>query len=154
MIMILKLIRLLIELKEANLEVRIQILTSKGVKPTVDKVVGPRNNVLHTLFENVRLFINDVQISASSSDYHYKAYISNALTFNLNCKTSHMITQGWVNDEAKFFDDCLGGNNGGFKSRSENFREGNIQENEYRDDGAEFYGRIFHELVACETDMF
>jgi hypothetical protein len=42
-------------------------------------------------------------------------------------------------------------NNSGMAERSTWFRINHIKENEFRPNGATFFGRLMHELVSCET---
>ena len=63
------------------MEVTCLITKSDGVTvPDISKKVAPINNIAHSLFESVRLTINDIPISISPNNYGYKAYINNALT--------------------------------------------------------------------------
>ena len=65
------------------MEVTCLITKSDGVTlPDTGKKVAPINNIAHSLFESVRLTINDIPISISPNNYGYKAYINNALTDN------------------------------------------------------------------------
>lgn len=65
-------------IQDSLLEVRIKIfdISTKAVPvKTID--VAPRNNILHTLFDKVSLYINDVLVTVDPSNYAYKAYILN-----------------------------------------------------------------------------
>ena len=59
-------------LNQTCLKVQIVILKQDGSLPDKDQLVAPINNVLHSLFENVNLSINDKPITRSSSNYPYK----------------------------------------------------------------------------------
>ena len=60
------------------------------------------NNVLHSIFESVRLTINDMPISVSPNNYPYKAYIANALTYSSVVKGAQLACQGWYSDISNF----------------------------------------------------
>jgi len=139
-------------IQDAILSVRIKILTSTGKLPEITKNVAPRNNVLHTLWESCRLYINDVLLTNNGSDYNYKSYIANAISYPLGSKTTHMQTQGWYSDSAGSFDDCTTSNTG-FIQRNLLFRDENDATKKYSDEGAHFVGRIFHDLISCESGL-
>ncbi len=139
-------------IQETYCEVTVKITKSDGVSvPNVNNLVGPVNNVLHSLFESVRLTINDVPISVSPGNYPYKAYITNCLTYPTNVKSSHLQMQGWFSDLSAHMEPSL--SNTGFSERSQLFREKYNSRNEYRASGTTFFGRLMHDLVACETGL-
>ena len=69
-------------IQDTNIEVTVSITKNDGSLPETGKNVGTVNNLLHLLFESVRLTINDMPISVSPNNYPYKAYISNCLTYS------------------------------------------------------------------------
>ena len=140
-------------IQEANIEVRLKIVKADGTLPPATAKVAPRNNILHTMWESCRLFINDQLVTLNASDYHYKSYICSALSYPLGAKGTHMQSQGWYSDFAGEFNEVDPEKNVGFGERSRIFRIENKIENAFRPDGAEFYGRIFHELISCETGL-
>jgi hypothetical protein len=72
-------------IQDTTLNVQFQIVKSDGVTlPDTAKFVAPRNNILHTLFSSVSLYINNVQISTALDNYCYKAYITNLLSYSSN----------------------------------------------------------------------
>lgn len=135
------------------IEARIQILTSANAVPAKTVKVGPRNNVLHTLFDKCELHINEQRITNSSDNYAYKSYITTVLSYADYCKNSHLETQGWADDASIDFNSCVDSTNLGFKERSENFRVDFSNANDFRPDGAVYIGRLMHDLVSCETGL-
>lgn len=132
---------------------RFQILTATGNLPNKSKRVAPVNNVVHSLFQKVRLYINNCEITTSADDYGYKAYISNLLTYSINPKVTHLTTQGWYGDDSSTFDDANELKNTGFKERAQLFRKENDLDKDFREEGANFFGRLFHDLIACQTGL-
>jgi len=53
----------IILIQDCVLELACRIETSTGALPTADKKVAPNCNVLHTAFEAIRVYINDVCIT-------------------------------------------------------------------------------------------
>jgi len=122
--------------------------------PVVTKEVGMRNNILHTLFQKVSMFINDTLITVSPENYAYKAYFTNTLTFGQECKESHLGTQGYVSDSSGYFDNTNDSFNVGFYLRNKVFRDEMDTTKNFRETGSQFIGRLLHDLIACETGSF
>jgi len=141
-------------IQDTLIELRVKIIdeSTKNV-PVKEKIVAPRNNVLHTIFEQVSMYINDTLITISPQNYAYKAYILNALTYPMTSKLTHLSTQGWIADSCGYFNGTSDDTNSGFVERNLLFREGFKRDADYRKDGAIFIGRLLHDLIACETGL-
>lgn len=139
-------------IQDAQLELRILIVKADGSLPERTKLVAPRNNVLHTMFQACRLYLNDKLVSLNSTDYHYKSYISTCISYCLGAKVTHLQAPGWYTDSADNFNEAKV-NNAGFMERNRLFRIDNNEQEPYASDGAVFRGRIFHELVSCESGL-
>jgi len=133
------------------LEVQIRIVKKDGTLPASTAKVAPVNNILCSLFESVRLYVNDRNITGSPGYYPYKCYISNVLTYSTIVKGSQLQTQGYYPDLSGHFDD--GEDNTGFAARNLLFRKGFASEAAYREEGATFIGRLYHDLTTCESGM-
>lgn len=83
------------QIQETYVEATIQILKANGELPAASSTVSTVNNLLHSLFESVRLTINDFLISSASKYYPYKSYISTVLTYPTIVKNAQLATQGW-----------------------------------------------------------
>ena len=141
-------------IQDTTLNVRFQIVKADGTSlPDTDKFVAPRNNILHTLFSNVALHVNNVQISTAPDNYCYKAYITNLLSYSLSAKSTHLQLQGYVDDTEGKFDKADPNENVGFGLRNHFFRKDYDETLPYRPDGAVFVGRLYHELSSCETGL-
>lgn len=96
-------------------------LQSKEVKPEADKSgVGVVNNLLHSLFRNCTIYLNNTAISQSDNNYHYRAYIEKLLNYGSDATNTHLETTGWILDTEDL--DSLG--NTAMKKRSELFKKG------------------------------
>lgn len=138
-------------IQDACLLVRMLITKANGNLPDTSVFVAPRNNVLHTLFETCRLYINDILITTNSAEYHYKALILTLLTFPTHVKGSLLQSCGYFPDVPGHFNQC--GSNIGFVERNKLFREGGDVNKPYKGDGAQFFGKIFHDLIACNSGL-
>jgi hypothetical protein len=136
-------------IQDTNLQVTITIKKADGTLP--DKKVAPVNNFLHSLFHTVRLTINDVAINITPGLYHYKAYISNCLTYSGAEKATHLQCQGWSTDTAGHMGPVE--SNEGWKDRLQNFRKDYVPSNPARKGGYTVFGRLMHDLVSCETGL-
>lgn len=98
-----------------------------------------------------RLTLNDVPITISPLNYHYKAYFNNCLTYSSLVKAAQLTTEGWYSDFSGHFGPVE--TNSGFKERSELFRVNYGQDTEYRKTGITLFGRLMHDLVSCQTGL-
>jgi len=103
------------------------------------------------MWEAVRLTINDKDITTSGGLYPYKAYISNALTYDTWVKDCQLSAQGWYSDSDSHMEAVSG--NDGFKLRCNLFREDFEANNAYRKEGACFFTRLHHDLITCESGL-
>jgi len=139
-------------IQDAIFKVQCHILNADGTLPAKEAIVAPVNNVLYSLFESVSLKVNEKTITARPSDYPFKSYISNLLTYSTIVKGSQLQSVGWYSDLSGHFDDFE--DNSGFMSRNSLFREdfGSVN-SEYRKEGATFIGKLYHDLSTCETGL-
>ena len=96
------------------------IVKENGSLPSTDALVAPVNNVVHSLFESVRLIINDKPLTSSAGNYPYKAYITNCLTYSTVVKYSQLKCEGYYEDTSKIMGPSE--NNVGFIERNNLFR--------------------------------
>ena len=75
------------------------------------------NNLLHTLFAQADIFLNDRIIDPSISTYGYKSYIETLLNYDEAAQTSQLTGSGWYLDSAGKFNvaDPAGENEGAKK---------------------------------------
>ena len=136
-------------IQDTNVEVTVSITKSDGSAPDKSKFVSVTNNVLHSIFESVRLTINDMPISVSPNNYPYKAYIANALTYSSVVKGAQLACQGWYSDISNFMDADT--NNIGYNERGNLFKKDFDPRNDFK--STTFFGRLLHDLVSCETGL-
>jgi len=78
--------------QDTYMELNVLITKSDGTLPDKTKKVGLVNNIMHSMFESIRLFVNDTLISVSPQYYPFKAYISTILTYSPHCKNAQEIS--------------------------------------------------------------
>ncbi len=138
-------------IQDTTIEVTVVIKKKDGSLPDTSKIVAPVNNFLHSMFEAVRLTINDIPITTSANNYPYKAYISNCLTYSNFVKTAQLSCQGWYNDLGNHMGPVE--ENSGFMERSNLFRTAYDPRSPYKSTGTTLMGRLMHDLVSCETGL-
>ena len=78
-----------LDLSNTLLEVRAKI-TADGSPTTADVPVAPVNNVLHSMFSQLDVSLNDVNVSSASTTYPYRAYVETHLNFGYDAKASKL----------------------------------------------------------------
>lgn len=141
----------LLKIQDAILEVRIVIQKKNGNLPDTNKNVSVVNNIGHSMWQAVRLTINDTEITTTGGLYPYKAYISNLLTYDTFVKAHQLSQQGWYTDTAGHMEPS--DENDGFSQRSNLFRDDFDNTKPYRSEGAQFFTRLNHDLIACESGL-
>lgn len=86
--------------------------------------IGPVNNFLHSLFNQVDVYLNQTLVSPPHNNYAYRAYIENLLNYDETAKSSHLGTILWVADTAGHMDSLT--NNTGLKDRRDMFHENRV----------------------------
>lgn len=80
-------------------------LENKNIKPDTslkEKDVGVVNNLLHSLFRNCTIYLNNIAISQADNNYHYRAYIEKLLNYGSDAVNTHLETTGWYLDTENF----------------------------------------------------
>ena len=88
-----------IDLSNTLLEIKASIKTSDGVAVDSDTPVAPINNVLHGLFSQIDVMLNDVNVSSASTTYPYRAYIETLLNFGSDAKKSKLQASLYFTDD-------------------------------------------------------
>lgn len=73
-------------------------LKSKDNTDLTDATVGVVNNILHSLFRSVSVYLNNVPVSHSDNNYHYKSYIQTLLNYGSDASRTHLTSSGWYPD--------------------------------------------------------
>lgn len=87
-----------IDLSPTILHLKVRLQTSKAEKIKDDTLVVPVNNFLHSLFNQVDVFLNQKPVSPPNNSYAYRAYIETLLNYSEEAKMSHLTTSLWYDD--------------------------------------------------------
>jgi len=83
-----------------------------------DAVVAPVNLLLHSLFQDVTITLNDTVIQGGDQLYSYKAFMNSLLLFDKGTKNTQLSAAGWYPDEPEKFNVADLTGNKGFQSRN------------------------------------
>ena len=88
------------DLANTQLLVKAKITRGNGDDITDADHVGGVNLFLHSLFKQVAVSLNDVQVSQSAGTYAYRAYIKLLLSYGPQAKTSQLTAALYYKDTA------------------------------------------------------
>jgi hypothetical protein len=77
-----------VDLRETRLFVRGKIVRVNGSALAVDEVVAPINNLLHSLFSQCTISLNETQITSPNMYYAFRAYLETLLGYGKEFKKS------------------------------------------------------------------
>lgn len=139
------------QIQETHIQVCVKITKSDGSLPDTEKFVAPVNNILHSLFEAVRVKVNDDLVGKNVSYYPYKAYITNCLTYSSSYKAAQLASEGFFQDSHTHMEP--GPNSTGFQERNLLFRKENRASSAYDPNGARFFGRLQLDLSSSTCGL-
>lgn len=89
--------------------------------------VGCVNGLLHSLFNQVVIKLNDTIVSENNNTYHYRAHLENLLSFGAEAKRNQLSAGLWYKDTAGHMDDVDEANAGNVKRKEHISKSKNIQ---------------------------
>lgn len=101
-----------IDLSNTYLDLQFKITKPDDTNLAATDVVAPVNNILHSLFSDVSISLNNTVIEGGNFNYSYKAYLYNLLSMDLNAKNTVLQSSGWYSDTANKFNDATEANKG------------------------------------------
>jgi hypothetical protein len=114
-----------IDLSHTLLQVVVKVTKDDGGELTEADNVAPVNNLLHSMFSQVDVYLNEKLISPPNNTHGYKSYIETMLNYGHDAKSSHLTTALWYRDTHSKFND-LSDANQGFTKRKQ-FASGSKQ---------------------------
>ena len=111
-----------IDLSNTELYVKLKVLRADNTPITDTDQVGPINLLLHLLFSEVDISLNDTVVTSSNNTYAYRAYLETLLSYGPSAKKSQLTSALYYKDVAGHMNDSNPhddeSKNVGFKSRS------------------------------------
>ena len=105
-----------VDLSRSLFNVKVKLLKADNTAYATTDIIAPVNNLLDSLFSDVKVEFNQKQISDSRNMYHYRAYLEDLFNFNNTSKETHQTASLWFQDEAGKFEDAT---NKGLLARKE-----------------------------------
>lgn len=112
-------LRLVVELDQKP--VAAAATKAEGSEAALANAPGVVNNLLHSLFTQCTVSLNNVQVS-QINDYNYKAFIENILNYGTDATRTHLESVGWSLDPSNL--DSLTGENPALTARKQIFSPG------------------------------
>ena len=106
-----------LDLANSYLKVRAKVVQANGHDLAADAAVFPNNLMLHTLFSDVTVSLNGVQITTPSGAYPYQAYLQTLLSYGTETKKSQLEAAMWYADSGGDFELTDGADNPGVVAR-------------------------------------
>lgn len=94
-----------IDLNSTQIFVRIKIVNGDNTDIDGNSHVAPVNLVLHSLFSDCSVSLNNVKVSCSNGLYGYRSYISTLLSYGSDAKKSQLTAEGYYRDVAGAFNE-------------------------------------------------
>ena len=98
-------------LHDALLSIKLRVLGSDGKALPDNTRCAPINNILGSVFQDMKIYFNDTQVSTTTQCYNFKNYIETTLNYFINVKQSTLFVSGYVEDVYTQFDDASGSAN-------------------------------------------
>ena len=134
--------------KEMYLKVDLELCKADGSAPDSTSNVAPINNVLHSLFSECRVYLEDYLVNDNNENYAFKAFMIDTLSFDMNAKYSYLQCQGYYQDTPNQMDAA---GNASFGIRRDKFK--NAAKTAYTTDPVTFLGKLHSDLVSCECGI-
>ena len=86
------------DLANTYLHVICKVLHSDGSKLKEGENIAPVNNLLHSMWSQIDLYLNDMLITPSTNKYPYRAYLETLLSFDESVKRNRLRSALWDDD--------------------------------------------------------
>ena len=89
-----------VDLSKTILVVRAKVTKADGANLDADMKVGVVNNLLHSLFKQVDVFLKEKQVTQATGTYAYRAYLETLLNYGPAAKKSQLTASLYYKDKA------------------------------------------------------
>ena len=80
--------------------IRAKVTKANGADLDADMIVGVVNNLLHSLFKQVDVFLKEKQVTQATGTYAYRAYLETLLNYSPAAKKSQLMASLYYKDKA------------------------------------------------------
>ena len=95
-----------VDLANTQLYVKLNICHPNNAAIDGNSQVGPVNLLLHSLFSEVDIKLNDVLISSTNNTYAYRSYLETLLSYGDDAKSTHLTSSLYYKDIAGKMDNA------------------------------------------------
>lgn len=88
------------DLSSIYLRLKVRLVADHNGKVHTDGKVGLVNNVLHSLFRQCSIYLNNKPIAQTDNNYNYRSYFENLLSYGSEAADIHLEGSGWILDTA------------------------------------------------------
>ena len=78
-------------LNETLIYARVRLVDPDGQTPDENKKIGLKNNILHSLIQECRMYINGFNVQTKYDNYPYRAYISEVFSLSSESLTGNLV---------------------------------------------------------------
>ena len=112
------------DLNAVKMRVKCKIVNADGsnLAAADNPLVGPVNNILHSMFQEVGMTLGTKLVSDPSNMYPYRAYLENLLNYDRTVQKNRLLTEGWVLDDTGNEMDVIADNDG-LMARAKDFAQ-------------------------------
>jgi hypothetical protein len=94
-----------LDLSQTEMWTDLKITVNDGDVAEADwKSIFPVNNLLHSIFSQIQVYINSEEVENSNSTYPYRAYLENLLCYGREAKETLLRNELFFKDDAGFFE--------------------------------------------------
>lgn len=93
-----------------------------------DDIIVPVDNVIHTMWKDVEMYLNHVKVSCSNNKYMYKSYLEALLNNSFATKKFQLKSQGFYGDDGNKDINFHESFNEGMRERYNHFKNGRLVE--------------------------
>ncbi len=105
------------------IQIGLRLTTEAGNTIAATKRVSPINNIIHSLFKSVRVWVGETLITPNADNYHYKSFLTDYLSMDGFAKYTWMTAAGWNQDSyGRTLANQTSTHNRGFENRRKLFR--------------------------------
>lgn len=98
--------RMYLDLAQSSFYFRVRVRTSANAAPIAAAEVSCVNNLAHSMFQRIQVFLGNKEVGDSNALYPFRAYCANLLFRSKDAQESWMVNQGWYGrDTAGKFDE-------------------------------------------------
>ncbi len=132
------------------MRIGLRLTTASGGTIAAGKRVAPINNIFHSLFKSLRVWVGETPITQNADNYHYKSFMIDYLSMDGFAKYTWMSGAGWNQDSyGRTLANQTSTHNRGFENRRKLFR--NVDDTAYLNEIIYLTARPHTDFLSSES---